>query len=136
MIGKRGVHYCWSLHFNENFIKIISSNVYFKTFGKVNVVSCFLCCVRAIIIIHLSSLIASEAPWNARYRKRTVKRKNKGSFDSAISRTEGNMRMCLGWTHGFCYLKQYFYCLFKYLIIYRKYWENVWKKKGKNIRKH
>lgn len=45
---------------------------------------------QSIIVIHLSFLVASEAPWNARYREGSVKRKNKGSFRTAISRTEGN----------------------------------------------
>ena len=82
----------------------------------------------------LTFLVASEAPWNAWHREGTVKRKNKGSFGSAISRTEGNILILLRvWKE--CSVANNT-VMSNCLIIYRKYWKNVWKKKGKKIKKH
>lgn len=47
--------------------------------------------------MQLPFLVASEAPGNAWYREGTVKRKNTGGFNSAISRTEGNILFVRVW---------------------------------------
>lgn len=44
---------------------------------------------RATVIAQMSFLVASEAPRSARHWEGTVKRKNPGSFDSAVTGAEG-----------------------------------------------